>query len=157
MLAKLIKYLLGFSFVGAFCTLLTVILNYLFLKVLETPLYVTYFAVYILTILVSYYLNSRMVFKAGKSTLNLILYYAVYGSGMIFGFFVLKFYEKNLEFENHILTYLVIPVTTLWNFGMSSFLFKWKKMKAAFTRVYQSITAFLKKVQGVFTTERIRS
>ncbi len=65
----------------------------------------------------------------------MILYYAVYGSGMVMGFFVLRFYERNLDFESHILTYLVIPVTTLWNFAMSTILFKGKKVKMVLLKI----------------------
>jgi len=134
-IAKALKLLVGFSFVGAFCVLLTVGLNYLLLKVLHTSLYFSYFFVYILTIFISYMLNSRIVFKSDKSLTNMILYYAVYGSGMIMGFFVLRVYEHTLTFEPHILTYLVIPVTTLWNFIMSTLLFKGKKVKAVWIKI----------------------
>jgi len=132
---KIVKLLVGFSFVGAFCTLLTMFFNFLFIKKLGISLYVSYFVVYILTIFISYLMNSRLVFKQGKSLLNLVLYYGVYGSGMVMGFFVLRFYKSNLPFQDHILTYLVIPVTTLWNFVMSSMVFRADKFKGLWMRL----------------------
>lgn len=134
MLKKLFKLLVGFSFVGAFCTLLTMLFNFLLIKKMGVSLYFSYFVVYIVTIFISYLMNSRLVFKQGKSLLNLVLYYGVYGSGMIMGFFVLRFYKSNLPFQDHILTYLVIPVTTLWNFIMSSMVFRAEKFKLLWLR-----------------------
>ena len=90
------------------------------LKVLHFHPYLTYFLSYVISILQSYYLNSRLVFKSGKSKKNLFIYYGVYSTSMIIGFFTLVLYRKFLPFDELILNYMVIPVTMLWNFTVSS-------------------------------------
>lgn len=130
MLRKFFKLLAGFSVVGGICTLITILLNWLFISKWGMSLFWSYFTVYLGTIMLSYYLNSRMVFKSEKSVTNLLMYYGVYGSGMLFGAVVLTVYKRYIPLPGHILTYLVIPATTGWNFVMSSMVFKADKIKA---------------------------
>ena len=77
-----------------------------------------------ITIFISYYLNSRLVFKSGKSTKNLVLYYAVYGTSMLIGLGTLYVYHLFLTFDELLLNYMVIPVTMIWNFLVSSKILK---------------------------------
>ncbi|HON53595.1 MAG TPA: GtrA family protein [Bacteroidales bacterium] len=116
----LVKRLIGFSFVGVVITFIGMLQVYILLKVLHFHPYLTYFLSYVISILQSYYLNSRLVFKSGKSKKNLFIYYGVYSTSMIIGFFTLVLYRKFLPFDELILNYMVIPVTMLWNFTVSS-------------------------------------
>ena len=116
-----------FSSVGVFVTLLSLSLTFIFLKLIDTPLYLTYGCIYFVTILISYYLNVRFTFKAEHSWLKLVLYFAVYLSGMGVGLVMLRIYKHTLPFENYILSYMVIPVTMSWNFILSYFVLKNKK------------------------------
>lgn len=126
---RVVRKFLGFSTVGVFITLLSLSLTFIFLELIKTPLILTYACIYFVTILVSYFLNSRLVFKSGKSFRKLMLYFGVYISGMLLGVLVLKFYEQNLNFKNYVLSYLVIPFTMSWNFILSSLVLKKQKSK----------------------------
>lgn len=116
----LVKRLIGFSFVGIFVTIVGMTLTFIFLKILNMSPYLTYFTSYVLTVLLSYYLNSRLVFKSGKSKKNLIIYYAIYSSSMLIGLGTLYLYHQIFPFDELILNYMVIPVTMLWNFTVTS-------------------------------------
>ena len=120
------KRFLGFSIIGVIVTLISMSLTYFFLGIIRTPLYITYISIYIFTIFLSYILNSRIIFKSGKSIKKMIQYYGVYLAGMLLGVFVLRFYKDILPFENYILSYLVIPITLTWNYSMSTLVFKKK-------------------------------
>ncbi|HPY82017.1 MAG TPA: GtrA family protein [Bacteroidales bacterium] len=119
-----VKRLIGFSFVGVCVTIFGMILTYILLKIIGLTPYMTYFTSYMITIFISYYLNSRLVFKSGKSTKNLVLYYAVYGSSMLIGLGTLYVYHLFLTFDELLLNYMVIPVTMIWNFLVSSKILK---------------------------------
>lgn len=121
---QFIKKLVGFSFVGVGVTLVSMSITFLLLKVLGISAYITYFISYVTTILISYYLNSRLVFKSGKSVRNLILYYVVYCLSMLIGLGTLTLYRFFLTFDELILNYMVIPVTLTWNFLVSSRILK---------------------------------
>lgn len=125
-LKKLLMSFLRFANVGVFVTLLSLVLTYLFLKVLETPLLPTYILLYLSTIFVSYILNSFYTFKARRTARNLILYFASYGLSMLSGVALLALFEKALPFENWILAYMVIPFTMSLNFILSLYIFKTK-------------------------------
>jgi putative flippase GtrA len=119
-----VKLLGGFSLVGLVTTLLSLLLIYIFLKLLQTPLIVTYIGIYLVTILLSFILNSVFVFKSGLSLNNGYKYLAVYISGMLLGSILLWLFKKILPFENYILGYIVLPFTMIWNFALSYKLLK---------------------------------
>ncbi len=125
----IIKKFLGFSVVGGFITALSLFLSFFFLKIIGTPLYVTYVCLYVFMILFSYYLNSRYVFKVKRSLKQSLMFFGVYISGMLVGVLVLKIYKQYIPLENWMLSYLVIPITMSWNFILSSFVLKEKKIK----------------------------
>jgi putative flippase GtrA len=127
LLNRLIKLFVGFSFVGLFTTLLSLALMFFFLKVLHTPLIITYIGIYFATILMSFLLNSRLVFKSNLSFANGIKYFIVYISGMLMGTLLLWLFKKILPFENYILGFLVLPFTMIWNFVFSYVILKPKK------------------------------
>jgi putative flippase GtrA len=99
-------------------------LTFILLKVMGISPYLTYFLSYFTTILLSYYLNSRLVFNSGKSARNLVLYYMVYGISLLIGLATLYVYRLLLSWDDLLLNYMVIPVTMAWNFLVSSKILK---------------------------------
>ncbi len=114
----------GFSGVGVITTLISLGAIYLFLEILQTPLILTYSIIYFLTILLSYLLNSLLVFKSPLAMKKGIKYFLIYFSGMVIGIVVLWLLKKTLSYDAYILAYLVLPVTMMWNFVLSFYLFK---------------------------------
>ncbi len=121
---KLATIIAGFSGVGIITTLVSLAAIYLFLEIFQTPLILTYSTIYFLTILLSYSLNSLLVFKSPLEFKKGIKYFLIYLSGMGIGIVVLWLLKKTLSFEPYILAYMVLPVTMMWNFIMSFYLFK---------------------------------
>lgn len=110
----------GFSMVGLFVTLLSLLLIYIFIGVLETPLYLSYIVIYAFSIFISYLLNLKYVFKMHYSTRRTLTYFLIYGSSLIIGIIALKIYKHIFPFKDWLLAYLVIPITLSWNFIMLS-------------------------------------
>jgi putative flippase GtrA len=123
---QLIYKFTRFAKVGFFVTLLSLGLSYFFLKIIGTPLILTYVLLYISMIFLSFYLNSFYTFKAERNLKRLFLYYGSYGFSMLLGVFLLSIFRKTFPFENWVLAYLVIPFTMTSNFVLSSFIFKTK-------------------------------
>jgi putative flippase GtrA len=121
---NLIQLLGGFSVVGLFTTILSLALIYILLKLMHTPLIITYIGIYASTILLSFLLNSLFVFKSGLSFDNIFKYFLIYLSGMLFGTLLLWLFKKALPVENYILGYAVLPFTMMWNFSFSIKLLK---------------------------------
>lgn len=125
-ITALFKKFIRFSQVGIIVTLLSMALSYLFLKIIGTPLIITYILLYLAMIFLSYLLNSFYTFKSVRNTKRLLLYYGSYGLSMIVGVILLAVFKKTLPFENWILAYMVIPFTMTINFLLSSQIFKQK-------------------------------
>ena len=121
---KIATVFAGFSGVGFITTLISLGAIYLFLEIFQTPLLLSYSIIYFLTILLSYFLNSIFVFKSPLAMEKGIKYFLIYLSGMVIGIVVLWLLDQVLDYEAYILAYLVLPVTMMWNFLMSYFLFK---------------------------------
>ena len=124
-LARL-KRLPHFSAVGAIVTLVATTTNIILLKYVHTPLILTWVCVYAVAINLSYILNSVVTFQSALSLERMVLYYGVYLSSMGIGVVLLHIYRSLLPFENWVLPLLVLPVTALWNFGLSSVVLKRK-------------------------------
>jgi dTDP-4-amino-4,6-dideoxygalactose transaminase/putative flippase GtrA len=122
--ANFIKLLGGFSLIGLFTTLLSLGLIYVFLKQLQTPLIVTYIGIYMVTIIISFILNSVFVFKSSLSLNKGLKYLVIYLGGMLLGTVLLLIFKKILKFDNYILGYIVLPFTMAWNFALSYKLLK---------------------------------
>lgn len=121
------KYFLrftSFSIVGLIVTLFSMLLIYLFIGVMKTPLYLSYAMIYLLSIFISYLLNLKFVFKIRKSQKNILKYYVTYGSSMVIGLISLKLFKLLIPLDDWLLAYFVLPVTLTWNFIMLSFLLK---------------------------------
>ena len=114
----------GFSIVGIIVNIVGLLSTYLFLGILKTPLYTTYAFIYFFSIIISYLLNSKFVFKIKSTIKRTIIYFLIYLSSMLIGLLLLKFYNKVLPLENWILAYLTMPITLFWNFILSNLLLK---------------------------------
>jgi len=112
--------------VGVFITLLSMSLTFIFLKIIGTPLIITYVILYTSMIFLSFLLNSKYTFKSSRSFKRLLLYYASYGISMLLGVGLLALFKATLPFENWILAYMVIPFTMTSNFTLSSRIFREK-------------------------------
>jgi putative flippase GtrA len=121
------KLLGGFSVIGLITTLISLLMIFVFLKILKTPLIVTYVSIYTASILLSFILNSVFVFKSILSIKNGVKYFLIYFSGMLLGTLLLWVFKKIIPLENYILGYLVLPFTMVWNFSFSFLLLKPEK------------------------------
>jgi putative flippase GtrA len=124
---RIITKFAGFSMVGIIVTLLSIAISFFCLKILATPLFITYIVVYGGTIFISFFLNSKLIFNSGFNLHNLIIYFLVYGFGLLLGTGVLAIFKFLLPFENWILAFLVLPFTILSNFTLSYYFLKPKK------------------------------
>jgi putative flippase GtrA len=123
-----IRELFKFSLVGAFVMLLSVVISYLFLELLKTPLVPTYILLYISTIFLSYKLNAIFTFKAKQDLSGLIKFYGVYIIGLALGSVLVVLFRKWFPFTNWVITIMVLPFTTLSNFILSTLIFKDKRI-----------------------------
>lgn len=121
-----IKRFFKFAQVGILVTLLSLILSFIFLKIIGTPLLITYVLLYITMIFVSFLLNSMYTFKSKRNLPRMILYFASYIFSMLLGVILLKIFRSTLPWENWLLAYLVIPFTMTSNFTLSTIIFKKK-------------------------------
>ena len=127
-LVNKIRELFRFSLVGAFVMLLSVIISYLFLELLKTPLVPTYILLYISTIFLSYKLNATFTFKARQDLSGLIKFYGVYLIGLALGSVLVVLFRKWFPFTNWVISIMVLPFTTLSNFILSTLIFKSKRI-----------------------------
>ena len=97
--------------------------SFVWLKVVGTPLFITYFLNYSFFILVSYTLNRRITFKSQFSFGSLILYYLVYLTGMLLGMLLLYLFKKLFTLENWAYAFMVVPFTMVNNYVWSSIVF----------------------------------
>lgn len=113
-----INKIFGFSIVGIIITFLSILLLFLFLKIMKMNLYIGYTLAYFLSISLSYLLNSFLVFKTRKRTVKqLFIYYLVYAISMLIGLFFLKIIESIFpNSDKFLLSLAVVPITFTWNF-----------------------------------------
>jgi putative flippase GtrA len=123
-----IRELFKFSLVGIIITLLSLVLSYLFLELLKTPLVPTYILLYISTIFLSYKLNAVFTFKARQDLSGLIKFYGVYLIGLVLGSVLVVLFRKWFPFTNWVISIMVLPFTTLSNYILSALIFKNKRM-----------------------------
>ena len=119
----LFRKIAGFGAVGVFNTLIGIGLQFLFLKVLGTPLEPTYVALWVFGIWLGYQLNTRLVFKAERNRQRLVKTYLVYGTAMLIGLGLLQVFKVylpletlTLETRNFLYSLLTLPLTMVWNF-----------------------------------------
>lgn len=119
-----IHELFRFSLVGGLVTVVSLLLMFIFLERLNTPLVPTYVVLYASTILLSYWLNAGYTFRARKGIRSLVCFYGIYlftlglGSGLVI---VLR---NKLPYKNWIIAFMVVPITMLTNYFLSALIFK---------------------------------
>lgn len=112
-------------------TLFTIFLYFICFDIFDLPLKITYVGVYAGTVYISYLLNNKLVFRQDHSHLKLLLYYAVYLSGMLIGLVILHVFEQTLPFKKTVLSIMTIPITMVWNFILSALVLKSKKLSTS--------------------------
>jgi putative flippase GtrA len=115
-----LKKISTFLGVGAIVTSLSLSTNFILLKYYETPLFLTYICVYAFSIMLSFVLNSLFTFKTVIKVMNMIRYYGIYVTGLLLGVLLMKLYTTALELENWMYPFLVLPLTTIWNFTIAN-------------------------------------
>jgi len=105
-----------FATIGAFCAFFSLSSNFFLLKYMDTPLILTYVVVYVISIFLSFTLNSSFTFQSKKNLRNARLYYLIYISSMMLGVVLLQVYEIIFDFQKWIYPFMVIPFTMIWNF-----------------------------------------
>ena len=121
---------LKFGSVGAFVTIASMISSFFWLKVIGTPLYITYFLNYSFFILVSYTLNRWFTFRVRFSLISLLFYYLVYLSGILIGLLLLYVFKRLVTLENWMYAFMVVPFTMTANYILSALVFHNKGRKA---------------------------
>lgn len=115
--SKIITTFAGFSVVGVIVTLVSMLLVFVCNELLGWNSIVSYLISYGLSILLSYILNARLVWKRGYSYKALIHYWGIYIASMVLGAVLLWLLELCFpEINKTILSYCVIPFTMLWNY-----------------------------------------
>lgn len=121
--------LVGFSFVGCIVTLFSMVLLYLFNDLCHINAYVAYASAYILSVLLSYSMNTQ-VYNTKPSIKTIVLYFLSYLSSMGVGIGVLCMFVFIFpDWNRTILSYMVIPITTLYNFILVSLILQKKEVK----------------------------
>jgi len=119
--SKLFKRFLGFSTVGVVVTLFSFFLIIFFNEIVKFNVYLSYVLSYSLSILLSYFLNLKYVFKSRFSIKSILLFYIAYLFSMLLGLLILKLFNLVLpEWNKSVLTYMVLPFTVMFNFFATS-------------------------------------
>ena len=114
---KLIATFVGFSFVGIVVTLVSMLLIFICNEILGWNCIVSYLLSYGISILLSYFLNAKCVWKSVFSFVAIIRYFGIYIASMVLGAVLLWLLEMALPGINKtILSYCVIPFTMFWNY-----------------------------------------
>jgi putative flippase GtrA len=105
-----------FVSVGLFVTILTLLVNFIFVRFLNADVYYTYAIIYIISILLSFVLNSSIVFKTKISLVNNFKYLILYLLSLGIGLLLMKSVEKLVEVESWYYPFFVLPFTMSFNF-----------------------------------------
>lgn len=119
---KKIKFI-KFSVVGAITSTTGLTLNFIFLKIVGTELYITYTAIYASMIALSYLLNSNLTYKKKISAKGKGAYFIIYITSYLIAIGLLRGYDYVFNFEQWVYPFMIFPVTLTFNFAMASLLF----------------------------------
>lgn len=109
---------IGFCGIGGIVTLLSMAMIAITNELFQWHPQLSYIFAYLLTLLLSYVLNSQLVFHSTLSFRKFAGYCGAYISGMLLGIGMLLLGMHILPDCNRtILSYAVIPATMLWNFA----------------------------------------
>jgi putative flippase GtrA len=121
-MSNFIVQIFKFISVGFVVTILTLFLNYFFVKFLNTDIYYTYASIYLISILLSFVLNSFFVFKTKISLANNFRYLILYLLSLGIGLLLMKNIEKLIDVESWYYPFFVLPFTMSFNFFGSKLL-----------------------------------
>ena len=102
-----ISEFIKFGGVGVIVTVASMLSSFIWLKIIGTPLFITYILNYVFFIFISYTLNRLITYKRKFNFISLILYFFVYISGMVLGIILLHIF-KNYYIRKLIYS-LVVP------------------------------------------------
>lgn len=85
-----------FGFVGILTTIFGIVCYFIAFTIYDFPLYPTYFVVYNMGILISYFLNTKYTFNAKYNKKDYLKYFFSYIVGFLVGYLIL--YIVNLYF-----------------------------------------------------------
>jgi putative flippase GtrA len=85
-------------------------------KFFNTEVYITYAIIYLISILLSFVLNSSIVFKTKISLANNFKYLILYLLSLGIGLLLMKNIEKLVEVESWYYPFIVLPFTMSFNF-----------------------------------------
>ena len=122
-----LKKLLSFVTIGAFLTLASLAANFIALRYFDLPLLPTYVMTYMITILISFLLNSKYTYGNAINFKNSLRYYSIYLTSMGIGAGMLSVFDYLLDFQKWVYPFLVLPFTLSFNFIVS---FKTLKLKS---------------------------
>ena len=107
----------GFSLIGVANTLLSMLLIWLLNECLNVHYLASYVFAYVLTVLLAYVANARYVYGAKLSLRAGLKFFGAYLSGMVVGFAALRALAWAFPAASEtLLSYVVIPITVIWNF-----------------------------------------
>lgn len=139
---NLLKELLKFCSIGGAMTVLSMLMIAFTNEICHWHPQVSYVFSYITTLIVSYLLNIRYVFHSRYSWTGLAAYCSIYLSSMVLGCVLLWILMHLFPSANGtLLSYCLLPATTLWNFfftkslSNSSWSKKWLELKRRFNSI----------------------
>lgn len=107
----------GFALVGGGNTLLSMLLIFALNELLGADYRFSYVSAFVVTTLLAYWANARLVFRCRLSLCGVAGFFGTYLAGMALGYLLLVLLADLLpEWNRTLLTCLVIPVTTAFNF-----------------------------------------
>ena len=115
--SNLIARFSGFSLIGAANTLLSMAMICIMNKWCGIDCRLSYVIAYVLTVLVAYVANARLVFHSRLSVKGMFSFYTAYLSGMVLGMLLLtagRCFMPSVDVT--LLSCSVIFITTVWNF-----------------------------------------
>lgn len=114
---SLVQKLIKFSSIGGLMFLTTIILYFVAFEIFSLPLYAVYVSTFVLTVSISYILNSKYTFVKKTSFKDYIKYMASYVLGMALGLIALFLIKENFSsVSNFWASVLVILPRTLLNY-----------------------------------------
>lgn len=123
-LIKYIKHFAGFSLVGLFITILSLLAIIYFVEFIKVSLLIAYPLIYFISVIASYYLNKDFVFKYRGRKNKFVLYFIIYLSSMLLGIILIYTYKQLSSLSESVIAILVLPVTTIYNFILVYLIFK---------------------------------
>jgi len=128
-LNRYLKKFIGFTTVGLFITITSLLLTILLIEVFKVKIVIAYPIVYIISIIASYYLNKDYVFKYSGYKNRLFLYFVIYLSCMLLGLLLISFLKIVTLISDSLIAIMILPFTTIYNFILVSLIFKNDKDK----------------------------